>query len=411
MKMKKEKDVLVLEKGINPGFVIFFLVVLLLVGGGIYYYHAFFNNPSYIVKSSLKKFAAKNDSREMIDINKPLRIHGGIEFDLRSVDKEKQKSYDVFNNIELLYNIDFDIKNEILGTKINSKYEGKSLLNAKLYSEKNDVYIYLDDLYDKYIKIENESNSFLESEKIKELTEEELKILSNGMMKILMNAFSKEDFNRIKEEITINDKKVEVYKNYVVYNKDNFKKINEGIIKNLNESKEFTDLLKKKIGNDVYSKYVDKLTNLKDIGDYNAEFVVYTKGYTNKFVKMSLNLHNNDDYMLIEINNDDVMSFSIISDEMDFKVTIEQNDQNNVVFNFFVVTEDESNIKIKATVIADNIKSVDKINENNIISYDKLSEEEINKIMEKFSKHETINKFINDLSELYKDKSELMFSM
>lgn len=407
--MRKEKDVLVLEKSVNPGFIFLILVVLLLVGGSIYYYHTFFNNPSYIVKSSIKKFAEKNNSNDTIDMNKPIKIHGGIEFDFKAIGNDKQKVYDVFNNIEFLYNVESDLKNNVLSAKINSKYEKESLLNGKLYYEKDNAYLFLDDFFNKYIKFENKNDIINDIKEETELTTEEMTILANGFMKILTSAFKEDDFYREKDVLSSNDKKIDVYKNYVVYNKNNFKKVNERVLICINKEQEFTMVLKKLIGDNTFNQLLEKIKNLNDIGEFNAEFVIYTKGYTNEFVKMSLNLHNNDDYIIIEMDNEDEISLSLISSEIDFKASISQNDQNNYVINLNAITEDESNISAKISIILENIKTIEKIDDKKVVSYDKLSDDEINNIVDKFNKNETIKKFIDDINDFY--ENELDFSM
>lgn len=407
--MRKEKDVLVLEKSINPGFIFFVLVVLLLVGGSIYYYHTFFNNPSYIVKSSIKKFAEKNNSEDEIDLNMPIKIHGGIEFDFKAIENDKQQIYNVFNNIEFLYNVESDIKNNILSTKINSKYEKESLLNGKLYYEKDNVYLFLDDFYNKYIKFNQDNNKLDTIKDNIQLTNNDLKVLATGFMKVLTNAFTEEDFYRENTQITYNEQKTDVYKNYVVYNKNNFKKVNERVLKSIKENNEFSNLLKRLVGSDLYNKFLNKLTNLKDIGDFNGQFIIYTKGYTNEFVKMSLSLQNKDDYLIIDLNNDDIVSLSLLNNEYDFKVTLEQNEQKNYIMNLSLITEDKSNINAKISMILENIKSIDKIDEKNIVTYDKLSEDERNKIVDKFKNNKTIKKFTSDFKKF--SKNELKFSL
>jgi len=401
--MRKEKDVLVLEKSINPGFIFLILVVLLLVGGSIYYYHTFFNNPEYIVKSSIKKFAEKNNQEKKIDLTKPIKLHGGIEFDFKAIDDEEQKTYDVFNNIEFLYNIDTDLKNKVLSAKINSKYESNSLLNAKLYYGQNNAYLYLDDFYNKYINFNNKNNKLLDSEKYKSISSNDLKIIADGFMKVLTSAFTEEDFYRENTQITYNDAKIDVYKNYVVYNKDNFKKVNERVLKSINTNKEFTNILKKIIGDDVYKNYLNKLVNLKDIGKFNAEFIIYTKGYNNEFIKMELNLYNDADYMIIEVDNNDIISLSLAGNKFDSKINLSKNAANNYVINLSLIEEDVNNMNAKINVILENIKSIENIDDKNVISYDKLSKDEINKIKEKFNKNKTIKKFVDDFKNFIKN--------
>lgn len=395
--MKKENDVLVLEKSFNFGIIFVVLFVLLIVGGCFYYYTKFSNNPAYIIKSSMKKVLEKNEVDE-IDLNKALNIQGSIDFDIKANDSEMQKSLDVFNEVDILYNVETMLKDKVFNLELNSKYKNNKLINAKLYNDKSNIYLFLEDFYDKYLKVSKEEVINNSSDKKLDITKDDIKKLSKGLMEVISKTFTEDDFNREKEEIMFNDEKVEVYKNYIVYNKDNFKEINERFVKNVKENKELLEVLKKVSSEKEVEKALNDILNIKDIGNFEMEFIVYTKGLTNKFVKLLLKVKKDSDYAIIEVDNEDVFTISLIEDEVDMKLTIQKNDQNNYVANLGLIIEDEVNANVKMSFIYKNIDNIEKINDKNSVLIDELSEDDLNEIMENFNKNDTIKQFVNDLN-------------
>lgn len=401
--MKEDKDVLKLEKSFNLGFVFLILFIFVVIGGFYYCYLNFFNNPEYIIKKSVKNVLA-NNKVATIDLEKIIRLHGNIDFDFRATNLE-EKGLEALNDIDILYNVDADIKNEILNLNLESKYKDNKLIDAKLYNNKNNIYFYLKDVYDKYIKVTKDSvvEDLNNKTNSPDINKKDLEKILNGLLNVLSNTFTEEDFNRETEEISYNDKKRELYKNSIIYNKDNFKRINESFVKNLKEDSELVLNLQKIYGEKELEKYLNNLLTMKDIKNFSCELAIYTEGYSNKFVKLLLKIQDDDDYMIIEVNKENILTLSLMFDKTDLKIDIEKNNENNYIINFNSVLENGLYGNVRINAICENIDSIEKIDDKNIVSLDDLENEELNKIKEKLNENKIINELISDLGVINDD--------
>lgn len=411
--MEKENNVLELEKSNKTGVILLIVGLLLIIGGSVYCYINYFNNPSYIVKKGINKVTNiyKESKKQEKSGDKPFNISGNLEFDFKANDNDVQKMFDVFNNLDILYNFDIYTKNEISYFKLNSKYEDKDLININMYQEKKLLYIYLEDLFDKYIKLSELSEIVDNIENENKVNDKDIEIIIQGLFDALSNSFLENDFHREKEELTIENKKVEVYNNYILYNKENYKEINERLIKNINDNKELINTLNKVFGEDKVKEIFNEIKEMDDIEDSSIEMCIYTKGLTNEFVKMIINLEVEDSNLIFEINNEDVIKVSVIGEGIDMMISLEQNDLNNYFINLNIIEEELGNINVKLSMIMESIKEVSEIDISNVIDYDKLGEDDFNNIMEKISKNETINMLIKDITNVFSNVNSGVLSM
>ena len=54
------------------------------------------------------------------NLNKVLNIQGSIDFDIKASDSEMQKSLDVFNEVDILYNVETMLKDKVFNLELNS---------------------------------------------------------------------------------------------------------------------------------------------------------------------------------------------------------------------------------------------------------------------------------------------------
>ena len=303
---------------------------------------------------------------------------------------------ELFNNLDVLYSIDADFKNEFLNIKLSSKYQDEKLLGLKLFSDGKDNYLLLEDLYNKYLKVSN-TETEAEEEQTSDISKEDLEIIINGFLKAIGDSFTKDDFLREKVTINHDDKKIDVYKNYLVYNNKNCNEIDSKIIENIKANNELVNALKKVLGEEEYNELIKP--SEEEEYEFNSEFIVYTKGLTNEFVRVSFNYQ--DDESVISIDCDyDTITVDFKEKNENIKINIEQNDNYNYIVSFNVTDGDGNTSLIKLSLIGESIENIEKVNVENAVLLEKLTEEDQNLIMQKLSENKTLTKFIEDISKI-----------
>lgn len=393
-KVKKENniDVLVLEKNSKVGYILIILIMLLLIGGGVYYYFNYLTNPSYIMGKALKKVSLK----ELETVNGPFRVRGSAKFGFEDANSEYQDTYDILNNLDLLYNLEMDLEEKVSKIGLSSQYKNKDFLNLKAYQEGEEVYLLLENIYDKYLKVDYAKEE--KSDEVPSISKEDIKVIAEGVLEVIKDAFLESDYRREKVSIDYSKKRIEVYKNYLSYNEDNYMIINKRISESIKENKELLDTLNRVIGKEKIDKFLLELIKEQDMEGLNLEFVIYTQGITNKFIKMMINMWDNDGKLIMEIDNKKTFSFSFEMDEIVLKLTITENEMNNCLINLNFSEDGVGSINAEVSMIYEKLKVVDKINKDKVVDVKELTEEDLLAIFEKVNENETLSQIVNDYS-------------
>lgn len=392
-------DELVLEKSNKLGWVLAILTALLL-GFGIYFYYLNFNNPQNVMKKSIISLSEKySENKSDILTNKPIRINGNLSFDIDMNNKEYADFFNILNDVALIYTGDLDVNKKIITMDFDSKYKNNNLLSAFAYINNGKSYIKLNDIYDKYIKISDISNNngLSNNTNTNNLTKEEINIMASSFYEILSNVLQEDDFKQEKDVIIYNNKQTEVNKNYIVYNVDNYKRINEKFINLLEKDVDLVNILKKHIGNNIIEEIKSTLSRM-ELTNESLELAIYTKGLTNSFVKASLQIVDIEDTILIEVMQDDVITLSFKSEEIFVKVVDNLNSNYNIDVSMSL--ENVGNISLKMTMNVSNIDNIKDIDITNVIDIKDMDNDEYNKIITNLSENKDFKKFINDCNEV-----------
>ena len=136
---------------------IFLILFLFVIIGILGYYYFIIDNPKNILSTALNKTFLTNTN----NISKYNNIN--YEFNLDTNIITTNEEYIGTSNIikEIAYSgvgkIDLINKENI--TKLNTFYKGNKLLNIDLYSKDNNIYLQVEELYDKVIKFNNETTN------------------------------------------------------------------------------------------------------------------------------------------------------------------------------------------------------------------------------------------------------------
>ena len=309
----------------------------------------------------------------------------------RFIDEEIQE---IINKFKLNLKIDVDNENESFNFNLNSTYDGDNLLKGKITNQNNNLYVFLDDIYSKWIKIE--SNEKINTDSL--LTTEDYEVLEKELEKALNHAlksnyFTKEkdnDLNKYTLSIDKNNMEVIIYDilNYLETSKD-FIKVYEKAFNN-----KFSDVAENIMANvKSYITTESLLISIYADNDNNTKSISFVTVEGNEKNEISIEVGDVNEIKVVFYNND----IAIISGEIK-----QSTENNNKVFEIRlsmagiltakikVVGNHKYNEKITLPTITDSIDSND------------LTEEDINNIyMNLFN-----NKYLINIIELVQDYME-----
>lgn len=371
-----------MKKGVIIGLVL--LCVVLLGGCGFLFFHK--SKPEKVFTSIIEK--ANKKIKNNIEVN---QLKENIELSINVEAGEEYKAVtDLINNLLLKVSVNTDLKTNETVLGLKADYKNKEMANVSAYYDSKNVYVNLNDLFDKVIAAELN----LDEEKI-EINAEDVKNIYDEVFEAFKLAIKEGTYAKKKVELngskvrqntlTINnDNKDKMVNAFVNYLKDNDKFITA--LSNL--SGESKDEIKKSINEDFEIDKLDKEYNLS----------MYTKGFDDEFVKFALSTDGNE---LISFTETSKNNYELKVDVDGERMTCNVKEENELsattsctvnVLGIKVTTNAKVNIKQN--------EKVEKPNIENTINYVELTEEDINTIMENLSKKDGFSDFMGVLSTL-----------
>lgn len=388
-KNNKSKTILLCIVGVS--------VVLLAVLGINYIMNL--NNPRFLLKKLSNKIF--DETLNVLD-NVPSQLddtyfyEGNIKFNTNIAD------YNFLNNEVIDYTFGLDINNKRVASNIKLTEESKQLFNIEGNISNNNIYIDLNDLFNKTIVIDE---NFIKDElkvsindifdEIKEIYDDidisEYKYIVNRFKYLTDNVIDKVNYTKTKESLNINGKDINAKKIVINFDKENMDLIINTYIDGMLKDEE----LLKALSELCEIEEEDLRNNLKQIKDSDdiyidneLELILYTKGNINEIIKVSIEQKNEwkidfvnyDDYKLlvfddfrIEINKQELIIKN--DDEIIITGIVNSLEQENINIDFEITGTDtkgniiyqnkDDNIKIQ-TVLENAQKKIDlEINSKN----------------------------------------------
>ncbi len=435
----KESNLKVKNKFKIPLFIIFILIILLIsVGILINLNHKLDKSPDNIYYASIDMMESKLSkiiSENEVTFNNKFSNKGNIKINLTSNDEELKKLSNIINNFDINYVNEMDYQNKVTNTLFGVSYKNNKIADLNLMIKNNDAFVNLENLFDKVIKISNDS--------IKDIwnlnySQDLLTILEN-MSKIIKDNLKEDYFTKEKTNILINDKKVDVY-NYEMYvSKDELNKLISNIYKSIISNNNLMTALSN-ISKQSKEVLIEKLENVDEV-NHDLKINVYLN-MKNKIEKIEINAKNslkiekinNNTYEINILENEKntkIGTFNIIGNTYEFELEIEgvilkgnivnknnkfdfliSIDYENSIFSvscetnnkekkFEIIINNDNNIlNLNINNVIDNIESVKEFNINNYVDYNMITSENVIYILNKLLNNEGANLLKEDLNSL-----------
>lgn len=378
------------KKGKKAGIVIaiIILIILGLVAGGFIYY---------------KMILSKNVFELLVDntfdylkgnIVDSKTVSGDFSFKVKATSSDSSDSevLDIMNKLDLSGNYAVDYENKVIDLDLNSNYDGKKLLDADIYMDDGNGYVYLDKVYDKYIKMPIDDYDSLFSSMDKQ---KDYKVILSSINKAIDDALLDDYF--VKSKDTIDGKKVN--KTTLKLNKDNYMAIKKSVINSLVNDNEFLKSVSS-VSEEEVSDIKDALNDLLEEDDDFTDFdiSIYTKGIKMDFVKLEIS--DGSDKLVIT-NNDSKYNFEYYEDnEVMYSGSVkleEKDDKVNLVINFEDKLEKASmEITIDSSVKYD--AKVEKKDVSNSADFDSMSNNDMLEIYTNIMKNDGFTELYEAIS-------------
>ncbi|MDD2208873.1 MAG: hypothetical protein PHU45_05970, partial [Bacilli bacterium] len=353
----------------------------------------------------------------------------------------------IINKIDFNYSSKVDIENKKVFYQFRPTIDNEDIVNLKFYNHNKSNYVFLGNLYDKYIQLED--SEFEVTEAIDyTLLEEELNKIYDEVLDSLKKNLKDEYFTKENAAIKVGKESKEVIKSTLVLDEKNTSELVSNIMKNLKENEEIKNIIEKYIpdffeeeieisenteGGPVlyFSTYMNKLTgkqyqyeiNLKDeFEDINITYILddvkeliissTTKYYENevKTYKFLINPDNkNTTIEMKDVDDKTIMTLNLTED----KITYTQKgkiDEQDIEFNLTyeskeVKKENEYQMSLNGLLkvsennkelLTLNIKSDSKLKKNTTIN-----EKVTNSIKSSDMTEDDFNQILNEIFNIY----------
>lgn len=314
---KKETPTKKSNKGLVA--VLAIIVIAILVGVGYYFLRptspkdVFVGGINSAFESSEKQLA-----EEVKKINTTVTLSGNIE----SSDEEINQVAKYINEGKMSYNVQLDKETKKILLSANIDYKDENLLSGKLYYANGDenVYLYVQDLFDKYFKfnlkeaVKNEDDlSSIQNMFNGDVSTTVGKIDSKKVATILKDTI----VSNLKDEYFTKEKVDGLTKNTMKLTITELKQMIKNITTSLKDNQEFLNCFEKKEeikeGLEDLLKEIDETDADEEIS--NIEVSIYTKGMKNEVEKFEIKLTNSkSEQMIINITETEEGKFVIDAD-------------------------------------------------------------------------------------------------
>ncbi len=392
-------------------------IALLIVATVLYF--VVFNTPKAAFSKAVDKIFGS------IEINDYDTVKSNIELtmDIESDEKEAKQISDILKDCCLNMELQLDLNQKQAIENLELNYKNENVIDSQIIYTNGDVYLFLNEIFDKYIQLNNETvdinqitGNYLNLNNGIKISEKNgtkaKKILANELKNVL-NEVGK--FSQETETIIINGKEKNVNKNVLSLNFKEMCNVISKVSRNLSENKKFIKLFDEspvQILNMVSAttSLVSQYYNYSKEIELNFEITIYTTGITNEIVGCAFEIYekdkNNDVKMSVIKDEENTYSFTIVNPDNEsitgnIKLSKEtdKKDEKSGSMNLLInIPENLGTIKLGMKYKDEYGKEIDKINIKNSVKFDEITEKESQKITENLMELPLIGDVISEIA-------------
>lgn len=363
-------------KNTHTGTIILILLLVILLGGGIYYYFVL-DNPKMIFKVFTKEITKMIPYEEYNGYDE-FNITYDIDATINDAMGKDNKIYNIINKVGFKGRIGYDKDKKMSSLVMNNTYDDELLPVIKMLVTDDDMYVNIEEVYDKTIKIEKildkdgSSNNSVTIDDYKYLFQKDIDTFKSGL----------DNANYRKEYVKLDDKYVK--KITLVIDEEFRDKYNKTLL----QDNEYTSIYK--------NVYGEKFTQEDIFGDADIELSIYLGILNNEFLMFEENDMSDSNEQLKITKAIDKYNYEYSQDYTlmySGSVQIKNNDKDTTALIVVNSLEDNYKLELKLNYNIDTSIGIDEVDTDTAVSYKDIVIDE-DSLLEKLLKNKAIRKII-----------------
>ena len=411
------------KKPKKKGLIICLVIILtLIVAAGLVYFLVL-SRPQRVFDAAIDKLF-KTESVDFDSVKIKLGLKASAKVDVY-VDEDVQSILDEIGKCTFDFGTQLDLEKKQELVDLGLKYDNQEVINGRVYYNDGDLYMYLNELFDKYIKIDLEEEQIQAFDEIFEIAASKENIKnSQKAMKIIGNELKSSlkeygEFSKEKDTIEVDGEDVKVTKSIVELSGKDMIKMFSSICSNLSKNDKFLECFEdKEVRNELkegLKTSAESLenSNIEDAG--SMTIAIFTKGFLNKFVGVEAKVTVNNGYsketMVASFleEGEDKYSYTISQVQGKEKVDIvkalieidkdvDKKDEKEGKATITITVPQAGSIKLEIDYALELNNGVDKVNVDDSVSINGITEEDAQAAILKLQDRPLIKDLINTFS-------------
>lgn len=364
-------------KNTHTGTIILILLLVILLGGGIYYYFVL-DNPKMIFKVFTKEITKMIPYEEYNGYDE-FNITYDIDATINDAMGKDNKIYNIINKVGFKGRIGYDKDKKMSSLVMNNTYDDELLPVIKMLVTDDDMYVNIEEVYDKTIKIEkvldkdgSSNNSSVTIDDYKYLFQKDIDTFKSGL----------DNANYRKEYVKLDDKYVK--KITLVIDEEFRDKYNKTLL----QDNEYTSIYKNVYGEEFIQEDI--------FGDADIELSIYLGILNNEFLMFEENDMSDSNEQLKITKEIDKYNYEYSQDYTlmySGSVQIKNNDKDTNALIVVNSLEDNYKLELKLNYNIDTSIGIDEVDTDTAVSYKDIVIDE-DSLLEKLLKNKAIRKII-----------------
>lgn len=390
------------------GIIIAVIVVLLMAAviGGIVYLN-YTRKPEKIFAKAVEDIFEMPEKENA----KSGKVELELSADIEANDPEIRAMNEFLKEIKLKSTTEIDVDKKILNENLTATYNGEQVISLDALVQNETMYLYLKDIYSKYIELNEE---YLEGLNLSTIFETTTDTVSEKLLKdikqIILDEMEKGKFT--KEKVEVDGENIQ--KSTLRLTEKEVLEITLKILKKIYEYQPIAELAELIDDLEYEIEYLDNTKNYVDIS-------IYTKGLTNKFVKADIVLVNveDDELIVCELNkkakNETEISFAINEESTKvsgatklIEFTIKEENENKGTIAMKMNIEEGYSIALTIKYVVDYNAKIEARNTHNSIDINSLTEADAMEMYENIQKNEILYGIVEQLIMTIQTNSNLL---
>lgn len=376
--------------------VILILVILAIVAGGL----VFLNNNKKPEKIFAKTVEDMFQMSEEEANARTAKVGLELSADIESTDPEIKAMNQILNAIKINFTTEMDLDKKILNANILATYDDEQIVSLDGLIQDEKLYVYLRDLYSRYIEVNEQYLEGMDLSTIFETTSDTAsKDLLNDIKQILLDEINSREFTQ--ERVELNGENVQ--KSTLRLTPKELLEITLKMMKKVYEyqpTEEYRTLIQD-LEDEI--EYLEENENYVDIS-------IYTQGFKNELVKADIILVNveADEVIVFEVNknssNETIISMAINEESTQvsqaaklIELTINEENENKGSIEMKMNIKEGYSVAVTVKYDVEYNVTIEERNTQNSIDIDSLTDADFNEIMSNIQNNEILYGIIESM--------------